>query len=91
MLNELSYKIYLRKTSNINLPKLCHNFYKFKFVNIKNGLPPPKGVLLRNFNQIVVPVGLKPTSAGLEAAAQSLYHGTKLKHIGTFYTYVHGG
>ena len=42
MLNRL-YKIYLRKTSNINLPKLCHNFYKFKFVNkiIKHSLCSP--------------------------------------------------
>ena len=41
-------------------------------------VPPPKVALFRNFNQSVIPVGLEPTSAGLGAAAQPLYHGTNL-------------
>lgn len=67
---------------------LSHNFYKFKFVienlqfsncnNKKYGYPPPKGVLLRNFNQIVTRKGIKPISAGLGAAAQSLYQRANL-------------
>lgn len=43
MLNRF-YKIYLRKTTNINLPKLCHNLNFIKNV-VPVGLEPTSVVL----------------------------------------------
>lgn len=67
MLNRFYKKIYLRKTSNINLPFLFHNLLNLNLLK-KYGYPLPKGVVLRNnFKTSYIPsIGNSVGRTGIE-------------------------